>query len=337
MRSVPTFVQPISDSTQPHERGCPMRTTSWIQCLAALIIGLVTVQSVSATTVIGKTRGSFGVSPTGAANYSIPIWSPPGPRGVRPQMAITYDHRGSGGSLGIGWSLSGLSKITRCNRTIAQDGAASPVQLAATDAFCLDGQRLRLTSSDALSTYGQDGTTYQTQLANFSNVIAHGVAGNGPSYFTVQGKDGYTYEYGNVNNSQIITSGSTPVAWALDKITDRYGNTLLSVSYLAQSAQVSGFALPDSISWSPVSAGAGTYNYKMVFTYGNNNAPPSSVSGYVSGTAVLESKLLQSINIQNGPGTTVKLYSLGYDTSSTTGANRLTSVVECSDSAGTNC
>ena len=339
MRCMLPFAQQISHNTQPPERNSPMRIPRWIQWLAALLVGLVTVQTVSATTVIGRTRGSFDVSPTGAANYSIPIWSPPGPRGVRPQMALTYDHRGGGGSVGIGWSLSGLSMISRCNRTIAQDGAAGPVQLAATDVFCLDGQRLRLTSSDTLSTYGQDGTTYQTLFANFSNITAHGVAGNGPSYFTVQGKDGYTYEYGNGNSSQIVTSGSTAVAWALDKITDRYGNTLLTLSYLAPSAQVSGVGLPSSISWSPTSAGASTFNYTMAFTY-TTNAAPSSVSGYVQGTSVLNIELLQSINIKNSSGTTIKLYSLGYESSPSTGTNgaqRLISVTECSDAGATNC
>src|SRR4029077_12946099 len=99
------------------------------------------------------------------------------------------------------WSLAGLSGITRCNRTVAQDAVASSVALTYGDAFCLDGKRLRITSSSGLGAYGQDGSTYQTEIADFSNVTAHGVTGNGPAYFTVQGRDGLAYEYGNGGNS----------------------------------------------------------------------------------------------------------------------------------------
>jgi len=332
------IVLKTSDSTQLQDREFLMRTTRWIQCLAALVVGLVSVQSVSATTVIGRTPGSFGVSPMGDANYSVPIWAPPGPRGFKPQIALVYDHRSGSGSMGVGWSLAGLSRISRCSRTIGQDGAAGPVQLAMTDAFCLDGARLRLTSSDTQSTYGQPGTTYQTEIANFSNVTANGTAGNGPAYFIVQGRDGYTYEYGNTTDSQIISSGATtPIAWALDKVTDRYNNTVLTISYVSAGTAVSGVALPAVISWSPTSAGASNFNYKMTFSYTPTNIGPSTVVGYVAGSSLLNQESLTSINIANGSGATLKLYSFSYLPSQTTGINRLTRITECSDSGGTNC
>jgi hypothetical protein len=284
--------------------------------LSALLIPALSLLTVSTSVwaAVGKTPGSFSVSPTGTASYSIPIWAPPGPRGVQPHMAVVYTEQG-GGPLGVGWTLSGLSSITRCNKTLAQDGAVAPVTLSYSDAFCLDGKRLRLTSSDNLATYGQDGTTYETELDNFSKVTAHSAQGNGPAYFTVQTKDGLTYEYGNgtaTNNSQIrgTDAATTAVAWILDQVTDKAGNTVV-FKYVAPSATLTGTTIPASISWTPTSHNATNYSYRMVFTY-TGNALPSSTSGYVAGTPVLNQQLLQNISVQTGTGTVIKQYNFGY-------------------------
>src|SRR5438045_2494577 len=41
----------------------------------------------ASTTTAGRSPGSFAVSSFGAATYTIPIWSPPGPQGVQPSIA----------------------------------------------------------------------------------------------------------------------------------------------------------------------------------------------------------------------------------------------------------
>jgi hypothetical protein len=175
----------------------------------AILVLVASLSFTNAFAAVGHTQGQFAVSPAGSAQYSIPIWTPPGIRGIQPNLALIYDSHLSYGFMGPGWTLNGLSAISRCNRTYAQDGTPAPIALTMADAFCLDGNRLRLTSSENLSTYGQAGTTYQTEIANFSNVTANGTAGNGPSYFTVQGKDGLTYEYGNTTDSKILPTSAT--------------------------------------------------------------------------------------------------------------------------------
>src|SRR4051794_13212190 len=87
----------------------------------------------AAQAAVGRTPGSFEVSPGGAATYTIPIWAPPGPGGVQPTLALTYNSQQGNTTLGVGWSLSGLSAIYRCNRTYPQDGAAAPVALSTAD------------------------------------------------------------------------------------------------------------------------------------------------------------------------------------------------------------
>ncbi|MGB6449730.1 MAG: SpvB/TcaC N-terminal domain-containing protein, partial [Steroidobacteraceae bacterium] len=203
----------------------------------------------AAQSAVGRTKGTFAVSPTGAATYTIPIWAPRGPNGLQPSMALTYSSQQGIGYVGVGWSLSGLSSIYRCNQTYAQDAAPAPITLTMSDVYCLDGQRLRLTSG----TYGEAGSTYQTEVANFANVTAYGSAGNGPAYFIVQTANGLTYQYGENssgsggNNSQVLASGtSTAWVWMLNEVSDRAGNTM-TITY----STATGTAVPSTISWTP--------------------------------------------------------------------------------------
>ena len=66
---------------------------------------------------VGAIAGSFRVDESGAATYSIPLFTPPGTAGVVPQVALAYSSQGGDGPLGRGWSISGLSSITRCRAT----------------------------------------------------------------------------------------------------------------------------------------------------------------------------------------------------------------------------
>lgn len=306
---------------------------SWINAgrLAAGIIAIVLFSlSSTAYAAVGRTVGTYQVSPTGAATYTIPIWAPRGPNDLEPHLALVYSSQQGSGYLGIGWALAGISSIYRCNLTTAQDGAPAPVALATNDGLCLDGRRLRLTSG----TQGEAGSTYQTEIANFENVTAYGSAGNGPAYFVVQAPDGVQYEYGNTSvssNSQVLANGtSTALQWYLDKVTDTFGNTM-TVSYDV----ATGAVVPDTISWTPTSQGATSYSYTMKFAY-STNADTSSIYAYVAGTSVVNTNLLTSITIAYS-GSTVKKYALTYQQSATTGQDELTSVQECADAAQTNC
>jgi hypothetical protein len=298
-----------------------------------LAIGGALLSGESAFASVGRTPGQFAVSPTGGAQYSIPIWAPPGPRGIQPKLALTYDSHSGIGPLGIGWSLAGLGSITRCNLTAAQDTTPAPVSLVTGDGYCINGNRLRLT----LGTYGTAGSVYQTEIADFSQITATGTAGNGPQYFTVQGRNGLTYYYGytdsngNGVNSEVLAHGTTTaLTWLLSKVIDRAGN-----SYVINYTALTGTAVPYQILWTPISAGASTYAYTMQFNYGGN-VPQSSIHEYVGGTLVRNNYLLSSIEIFSGSAV-VKDYFLNYQLSPLTGREELTSVQECADSSQMNC
>jgi RHS repeat-associated protein len=314
--------------------------------LLALTAGVLATTSARSSSV-GRVAGDFNVSATGSAQYSIPIWTPPGPRGVQPHLAINYDSQSGTGSLGPGWQLSGLSAIYRCNLTVAQDGAAAAVTLTVSDRYCLDGKRLRLTSGENLNLYGESTSTYQTEIADFTSISSSGTTGSGPTYLTGQGKDGLTYEYGNVNTtgapsngSQILAPGSaTAYEWLLDKVSDRDGNNYV-ITYSAPNA-ATGVGLPTTIAFTPTAQGATTYSYTVTFVYGtrvaqNPSTHTPSISGSVAGSSTTNPNLLNSITVKYGT-TILRVYNLGYTASTTTAQALLTSITECGGSAGTDC
>ena len=183
---------------------------------AAALFSATAEATVYSTGAAGRTKGSFAVSSMGAAAYTIPIWAPPGPRGVTPQIALSYNSQSGNGYLGVGWGISGLSSIYRCNLTYAQDAAPAPVALSTSDGYCMDGQRLRLTSG----TYGEAGSTYQTEVANFVTVTAYAYSGiTGIGYWEATDRNGVTYVYGDVGNSAVLATGTTTaVSWMLSEV-----------------------------------------------------------------------------------------------------------------------
>src|SRR5262245_14673396 len=105
-----------------------MIRTALARVVCACAILVLTQQMADAA--IGKTAGDFNVSQAGTAQYRIPIWTPAGAGGMRPELAITYSHVRENGLLGMGFEVAGFSAITRCSKTIAQDTANGAVKLA---------------------------------------------------------------------------------------------------------------------------------------------------------------------------------------------------------------
>jgi len=67
---------------------------------------------------------------------------------------LNYNSRGGFGQVGVGWTLGGLSTITRCPANYDPDGFRGTVSYDANDRFCLDGLRLVSISG----AYGADGS-----------------------------------------------------------------------------------------------------------------------------------------------------------------------------------
>lgn len=255
-----------------------------------------------ATIVPGEVPHSYDVSPNGSFNYSVPLRIPPGIKDMIPNLAINYNSQSGNGILGFGWSISGLSAITRGLPTLYHNGDIQPVDLNSDDVYFLDGQRLL------------GGPTYQTEVKNFAIIESHGTAGNGPSYFTVEYPNGTIYEYGNSTSSKMLAqASSTALMWAVNRITDAHGN-YIDFEYVN-------------------SQSTGEYRINKI-TYGLNNNPSTSSktipayikfnyqSGtrqdanetYVNGSEILSNKLLDNIEVQFSDLSQANKYQFTYDT-----------------------
>ena len=97
---------------------------------------------------VGEIPFSSGLSSSGGVTYSIPIVGVPGRNGFQPNISINYNSQGSNDVLGYGWSIGGLSAISRVPKNIYYDGKTEPIALDNNDAFILDGMRLLIDGND---------------------------------------------------------------------------------------------------------------------------------------------------------------------------------------------
>lgn len=289
------------------------------------------VAAIAATTAAGRTPTEFGVAHSGAATYRIPLWTPPGIGAVELDLALVYASRAGSGPVGMGWSLAGLSSITRCNRTLALDGAAGGVNNTTADRYCLDGQPLKLVSGAP----GAAGAVYATALETFSRVVANGAAGNGPASFTVTTKNGLIYEYGGTADARVHAGNSPTVrTWSLSRVRDRAGpgtGNSITLTYHNEAqfgAYTNGTHRIASIAYPTTATGSGPY-YRVEFSY--SARPANDVpTGYLAGNLVRDPYQLDTITmLAVGATTPIKSYSLTYATAPVSGRLRLASVQEC--------
>ncbi|WP_244888339.1 Ig-like domain-containing protein, partial [Janthinobacterium agaricidamnosum] len=275
----------------------------------------------------GKLRGTLDVASSGSAQYTIPITIPPGTAGMQPNLALKYDSSVGNGVMGMGWSISGISQITRCARDIAHDGASSAIELSAADRFCLDGQRLIVTNGLA---YGAPNSEYRTEIDSFSKIVALGTLGNGPASFVVTLRNGVRLEYGSTPDSRLILFGhTTPVVWSANKVSDPRGNYYTIIYALAGN---SGQQLPSQVDYTgnlfQANAPA-TYN-SVRFIYDQSRSDIET--GYLAGAKVSNSFRLSNVQTYAG-AMLVKDYRIAYDGSPLTARSRVLSITECADTS----
>lgn len=295
-------------------------TRKFASALIASLLTLLTSASLHAATVPGTILGSFGVSETGAATYSIPIAVPPGTAGMEPKLSFNYSSQGGNGIAGVGWSLGGLSAITRCPQTIIQDGQTRGVQLDANDRFCLDGQRLIAING---ATYGAIGAEYRTEIESFSKVVSYGGTAGDPQYFKIWTKAGQIIEFGNTTDSRLEAQGKTiAAAWAVNKISDTAGN-YIAFTYFEDNAN--GEHRITRIDYTGNAAASVSPYNTVEFQY---ETRPDPSSGYLAGSLNQQTQRLLHILTRTG-GAPVMDYGLNYEIGTTTGRSRLSSLTQC--------
>ncbi|MFV3130842.1 polymorphic toxin-type HINT domain-containing protein [Niveispirillum sp. KHB5.9] len=180
--------------------------------------------------VAGAVSGSFAVAGSGAATYAVALAVPPGIAGVEPSLSLVYSSHEGNGLMGVGWTLTGLSAITRCPRIQATDKVAGGIGFDGNDRYCLDGERLILISGKE----GAPGATYRTERESWIRITVgpgcDGVPSQSPCRFFADTKEGARVEFGTEADARIAATQSGSGAsrtiriWAINKITDRNGN-----------------------------------------------------------------------------------------------------------------
>ncbi|WP_370898329.1 SpvB/TcaC N-terminal domain-containing protein [Chryseobacterium gossypii] len=110
------------------------------------------------------TKGNIEVNGAGQLQFTLPIAQTPGVRSVAPQFSLVYISGTGNGLAGYGWSIFGITSISRVGKTVEKYGEAKGIQLDYSDEYRFNGQRLILSSGE----YGKDGAEYVTE--KYSNV-----------------------------------------------------------------------------------------------------------------------------------------------------------------------
>ncbi|MBK9261560.1 MAG: VCBS repeat-containing protein [Polyangiaceae bacterium] len=282
----------------------------------------------------GAIEGVFSVNAAGDPRYEIPLVPVPGRAGMAPQISLVCDGAGDGPQ-GVGCSLQGFSRITRCPKNRAQDGVIAPIAYDDTDAYCMDGRRLVLVGK------GGGFDEYRTIPDSFSKVQAFFPSGwdssLGPKSFRVFTKDGVTVDYGSTEDSRALAKNGAYRAWWVARTTDRsdnfieyaYSNTKNTTEDPAQ--PYTNELLPVRISYTGHANLPATRS--VDFQY--NLRPPAAIrTTFAGGMELRDSKLLTAIEMR-GPGNAlVRRYALGYGVSATTGRSQMVQVSECADVGG---
>lgn len=196
-------------------------------------------RDISNTTEIGSTEGFLEITPTGAANYTIPIWCPPGRNGVKPEISFSYSSQSGMGLGGWGWHLNANSIISRSPKSKYYDGFNDEIKFDNTDNIVLNGMRLIPINNH---TNGLDGAIYTTQNGNEIRIKQIGGDLNDPAtYFVMLDKEGNKSYFGQEIDNSVSSNPTTYnskefiedlrdnyeqkiLSWKLNKFEDKFGN-----------------------------------------------------------------------------------------------------------------
>ena len=161
---------------------------------------------------VGQIPIKSGTSPSGAKTYEIPIDVYPGMNGMTPTLSLSYNSHGGNGVIGVGWSLSGVSSISRGTKNILNDGYVSGIGMNTADVFMLEGCRLIKTGEE---------NNYNIYESEQGNIKVKGYKSDGAiTCFEVFYPDGKKGVYGYSSNTE------NRLTYPLISLSDIKGNTI---------------------------------------------------------------------------------------------------------------
>lgn len=269
----------------------------------------------AATPALGALPGAFDVTPSGDAAYSIPLALPPTPTVLPFPLSLEYRASGGDSFLGTGFSLAGLSVISRCPRTFARDLEVRAVQYDDTDNFCLDGKRLENVGVD----------TYRTYPDTFVRIRANRNADKEIESFTLRAPSGVHYTYGGTDHGRVLAYSDKLVntGWLLDKISTDTTPLGVDIDYTNIKDQTLGYT-------TEVVPASATYGEAQIqFAY-DSKAPEDVRESWNHGMRMTRSLQLRHIAMGTlGGELTARKYVFGYDAGKRTRRTNLVSVKQC--------
>ncbi|STD09972.1 Cell wall-associated polypeptide CWBP200 [Chryseobacterium carnipullorum] len=273
--------------------------------------------SVSGDQKFHDTKGNIEVTGAGQLQFALPIALPPGVKSVSPNISLIYLSNSGNGIAGYGWTISGVTTISRIGKNIEKDGELSSIKLDYSDYYSFNGQRLILKDGE----YGKDGAEYVTE--KYSNVKIKSVGSvvgqlwKGPAYWEITFEDGSQAWYGDttIGNNE----ARTPVEYNIVKWRDTQGNYIL---YSYAQTTSNNVANVSSIKW----GGNDTLNTptinEITFSYIPRNLSELS---YINGLSLIQDKILDHVIVTSG-NNTYRKYTIDYTNNGTSYqfANKIT-------------
>lgn len=293
-----------------------------------LLVAVLTLFAtrVASEEIPGSLNGSADAAFSGSAQYTVSVMAPAGTAGMEPTLTLNYDSNSGPSQYGLGWSLSGISAITRTVRTSYIDGRPGPINFDngedgfSNDALSMDGIRLVPAPESGFFAKIEDD---QTRIQSLMD-------GSGNRYFKAKTKAGLTIYFGESQNSRIRTSAGSIYVWAATRIEDTFGNQIYFI-YRSSNGdwgpQEIHYTLPKgSISSSDAVAEIRAKSFASVhFLYGSDSN--SVTTSYLGGQAISRSDYVTSIESRFG-SEPYRTYSFTYEDTTRLGGRVLRSIRE---------
>ena len=168
---------------------------------------------------------------TGSGSYSVKLEVPKGTGGHQPSLTLSYNTGSSNGCLGLGWSLSGLSAVSRST----DEGVPRYVDGPNSKDDDLDGVLDNPQELDQFAGMDQeelvqldDGSFRSENESSFLRYVRVGAG------WEARSKDGTVYEFGKTAAARIEDTGRV-FKWLIERVTDLDGNSI-EYSYVADAS-----------------------------------------------------------------------------------------------------
>jgi hypothetical protein len=300
---------------------------------------------------VGRTNVVVDVDAAGALQARVAIVAPEGRLGATPHPMLSYRSGNSDGSLGVGWSLAGFSRLSRCAPTAAFGEERRDLRFDSSDPLCLDGRRLVLVSGthgEVDADYRIEGGLERARILSGSfgspNMLVEVIQPDASRIFFGGGAEwavsAHRYVQGEAG-AQVLEETESTLSWLLRRTRDATGNTVdyrYERSTPRDTSSPAAEVLPVRIEYPgfqplprDLSGGftAGARRIELRYAQYRDRA---SIQ-YVSGFPLLSERLLTAIDtsgpLDNTRRWTLRHYDLEYETSALTGRPRLASLREC--------